>query len=118
MNILKQNIGRCLGGAEVGISPVENIIKEVKEETGLNISVNNLIAVYNTNKSNTENSLNHYYKLIYDCKRLSGYLTTSLETTSVRFFDLKKLPSLSTKRITEKQIIDCFNNRNNYTFIE
>ncbi|MCJ0951041.1 NUDIX hydrolase N-terminal domain-containing protein [Mammaliicoccus sciuri] len=106
------------GFADIGISPVENIIKEVQEETGLNVSVNNLIAVYDTNKSNPENSLAHYYKLIFHCKKLSGNLTTSIETSSVAFFDLKELPQLSTKRNTKKQIIDCFKNRNNKTIIE
>ena len=106
------------GFADVGISPVENIIKEVQEETGLNVSVNNLIAVYDTNKSNPENSLAHYYKLIYYCKKISGNLTTSIETSSVSFFDLKELPQLSTKRNTKKQINQCFENRNNKTIIE
>ncbi|MEQ7789896.1 MULTISPECIES: NUDIX hydrolase N-terminal domain-containing protein [Staphylococcus] len=106
------------GFAEIGISPVENITKEVKEETGLNTTVKNLIAVYDTNKSNPENALAQYYKLIYYCKKLSGNLTTSIETSSVAFFDLKKLPVLSTKRNTEQQIIDCFNNKNGKTIIE
>ena len=106
------------GFADIGISPVENIIKEVQEETGLNVSVNNLIAVYDTNKSNPENSLAHYYKLIYYCKKISGNLTTSIETSSVAFFDLKELPQLSTKRNTKKQILHCFENRNNKTIIE
>ncbi|MCJ0942373.1 NUDIX hydrolase N-terminal domain-containing protein [Mammaliicoccus sciuri] len=106
------------GFADIGISPVENIIKEVQEETGLNVSVSNLIAVYDTNKSNPENSLAHYYKLIFYCKKISGNLTTSIETSSVAFFDLKELPQLSTKRNTKKQIIDCFKNRNNKTIIE
>lgn len=106
------------GFAEIGISPVENVIKEVQEETGLNVSVDNLVAVYDTNKSNPENSLAHYYKLIYYCKKVSGNLTTSMETSSVAFFDLKELPQLSTKRNTKKQIIDCFENRNNKTIIE
>ncbi|MCJ0939174.1 NUDIX hydrolase N-terminal domain-containing protein [Mammaliicoccus sciuri] len=106
------------GFADTGISPVENIIKEVQEETGLNVSVSNLIAVYDTNKSNPENSLAHYYKLIFYCKKISGNLTTSIETSSVAFFDLKELPQLSTKRNTKKQIIDCFKNRNNKTIIE
>lgn len=106
------------GFAEVGISPVENVIKEVHEETGLNVAVNNLIAIYDTNKSNPENSLAHYYKLIFYCKKLSGELTTSLETSSIAFFDLKELPELSTRRNTKKQIIECFKNRDQQTLIE
>ncbi|MEN3967564.1 NUDIX domain-containing protein, partial [Mammaliicoccus sciuri] len=86
----------------------ENVVKEVIEEAGLSVSVSNLIAVYDTNKSNPENSLTHYYKLVYYCKRLSGNLTTSIETSSVQYFDIDQLPKLSTKRITEKQIRECF----------
>lgn len=106
------------GFADVGTSPVENVVKEVIEETGLSVSVSNLIAVYDTNKSNPENSLAHYYKLVYDCKRLSGNLTTSIETNSVQYFDIDQLPKLSTKRITEQQIRECFNNRESKTIIE
>lgn len=106
------------GFADVGTSPVENIVKEVIEETGLSVSVSNLIAVYDTNKSNPENSLAHYYKLVYFCQKLSGNLTTSIETSSVQYFDIDQLPKLSTKRITEKQIRECFNNRESKTIIE
>lgn len=106
------------GFADVGTSPVENVVKEVIEETGLSVSVSNLIAVYDTNKSNPENSLAHYYKLVYYCKRLSGNLTTSIETSSVQYFDIDQLPKLSTKRITEQQIRECFNNRDSKTIIE
>ena len=106
------------GFADVGTSPVENVVKEVIEETGLSVSVSNLIAVYDTNKSNPENSLTHYYKLVYYCKRLSGNLTTSIETSSVQYFDIDQLPKLSTKRITEQQIRECFNNRESKTIIE
>lgn len=106
------------GFADVGTSPVENVVKEVIEEAGLSVSVSNLIAVYDTNKSNPENSLTHYYKLVYYCKRLSGNLTTSIETSSVQYFDIDQLPKLSTKRITEQQIRECFNNRESKTIIE
>lgn len=106
------------GFADVGTSPVENVVKEVIEEAGLSVSVSNLIAVYDTNKSNPENSLAHYYKLVYYCKRLSGNLTTSIETSSVQYFDIDQLPKLSTKRITEQQIRECFNNRESKTIIE
>lgn len=106
------------GFTDIGISPVENVIKEVKEETGLKISVSNLIAVYDTNKSNPDNSLNHYYKLIYFCNRVSGELTTSVETSSVKYFGINNLPELSTKRNTTKQIKECFENRTNHTIIE
>ena len=106
------------GFADIGISPVENIKKEVEEETGLQVSANNLIAVYDTNKSNPENSLAHYYKLVYYCEKISGNLTTSIETSSVAYFDVKNLPELSTKRNTKKQIIECFENRHNKTIIE
>src|SRR5699024_8365468 len=73
---------------------------------------------YDTNKSNPENSLAHYYKLVYYCEKISGNLTTSIETSSVAFFDVKNLPELSTKRNTKKQIIECFENRHNKTIIE
>lgn len=106
------------GFAEVGISPVDNVIKETYEETGLEVEVLDLLAVYDTNKSNPENSLNHYYKMIYNCRRLSGILTESYETSDVKYFSLEDLPALSVKRNSQKQLIECFRNRNRNTIIE
>ncbi len=82
------------------------------------LSLQPIIAVYDTNKSNPDNSLNHYYKLIYFCNRVSGELTTSVETSSVKYFGINNLPELSTKRNTTKQIKECFENRTNHTIIE
>ncbi|RIO08390.1 ADP-ribose pyrophosphatase, partial [Mammaliicoccus sciuri] len=56
--------------------------------------------------------------LIYFCNRVCGELTTSVETSSVKYFGINNLPELSTKRNTTKQIKECFENRTNHTIIE
>lgn len=96
------------GFAEIGYSPKENIIKEVFEETGLVVDVERLIAIHDTNQRNPENQPIQYYKFFFACNVLSGELSTSLETADVAFFDLAKLPVLSTKRTTQEQLAYCF----------
>src|SRR5699024_4199562 len=44
------------GFAEVGISPVDNVIKKTYDDNGLEVEVVELHAVYDTNKSNPERS--------------------------------------------------------------
>ncbi|KXT81152.1 Phosphohydrolase (MutT/nudix family protein) [Streptococcus oralis] len=38
------------GFGEVGYSPTENILKEIKEETGFTAKVERLLAVFDTNR--------------------------------------------------------------------
>ena len=55
------------GFAEVGLSPEENIIKEVKEETGFDIKVNYFGGIFDTNLNEDNPQLCQYYKLIFKC---------------------------------------------------
>ena len=55
------------GFAEVGLSPEENIIKEVKEETGFDIKVNYFGGIFETNLNEDNPQLFQYYKLIFKC---------------------------------------------------
>lgn len=96
------------GFADVGLSATENVLKEVREETGLVANVERLIAVYDTNKSNPKNLPVHYYKLIFRCQVESGQLTTSYETSEIGYFQLNQLPKLSERRTTVQQLADCY----------
>jgi ADP-ribose pyrophosphatase YjhB (NUDIX family) len=92
------------GFAEVGFTPKENVEKEVLEETGFVVQANQLLAIYDTNKQGGEFQIQQYYKLVFQCKVLSGKLQTSIETSDVQFFSLEQLPPLSTRRTTKKQL--------------
>lgn len=95
------------GYADVGLSASENIVKEVFEETGLVVSVQRLLAVYDTNKSNPANMPTQYYKFVFRCQVLSGVLETSFETSDLAYFERSDLPILSERRNTAKQLEEC-----------
>ena len=54
------------GFCEVGLSPKENIVKEVQEETGFNVSVSRLLAIFDTNKFQFQSK--QYAKLVFECQ--------------------------------------------------
>lgn len=93
------------GYAEIGISPKENIAKEVLEETGLEVSVDELKAVFDTNLRPDIPQLFQYYKLVFNCTILGGQFVENGETSNMDFFELDQLPRLSQKRTTKEQLI-------------
>ena len=58
------------GFCEVGLSPKENIVKEVQEETGFNVSVSRLLAIFDTNKFQFQSK--QYAKLVFECQIEDG----------------------------------------------
>ena len=90
------------GFGEVGYSPKENIRKEVQEETGFSAEVGSLLAVFDTNRFQLQNK--QYAKFVFDCQLLDGQFQENQEIAELEFFDIKNLPSLSEKRITQEQM--------------
>lgn len=101
------------GWADVGESPATAIIRETKEESGLEIIPNKIIGVYDANRSGRPLELFHAYKLVFLCGKVGGSLKTSTETIAVDFFDFDTLPPLSTSRTDEKHINDILAHINN-----
>ena len=90
------------GFGEVGYSPKENIRKEVQEETGFTSEVGSLLAVFDTNRFQLQNK--QYAKFVFDCQLLDGHFQENQEIDELEFFDIKNLPPLSEKRITQEQM--------------
>lgn len=90
------------GFGEVGYSPKENIRKEVQEETGFSVEVGSLLAVFDTNRFQLQNK--QYAKFVFDCQLLNGQFQENQEIAELEFFDIKNLPPLSEKRITQEQM--------------
>ena len=90
------------GFGEVGYSPKENIRKEVQEETGFSAEVGSLLAVFDTNRFQLQNK--QYAKFVFDCQLLDGHFQENQEIAELEFFDIKNLPPLSEKRITQEQM--------------
>ena len=81
------------------LSPKENIVKEVQEETGFNVSVSRLLAIFDTNKFQFQSK--QYAKLVFKCQIEDGDFQPNAE---IAFFDIQSLPELSSKRTTKEQL--------------
>ena len=90
------------GFGEVGYSPIENILKEIEEETGFEAKVERLLAVFDTNRFQLQSK--QYAKFVFECKLLAGQFQENQEIADLQFFAIDQLPNLSEKRITKEQI--------------
>ncbi|WP_258103035.1 NUDIX hydrolase [Marinoscillum sp. MHG1-6] len=93
------------GWADIGVSPEENVIKEVKEETGFQVKVKKLLAVWDKRKHDHPPAAEYVYKLNFLCEITGGSLNPGHETLGADFFEFENLPELSLDRNTTKQIL-------------
>ena len=96
------------GFCDVGLSPSENVVKEIKEESGFDVVPVKLLAVLDKNKHPHPPDPYHFYKIFILCEITGGEATVGMETNNVQFFSENNLPQLSTSRITESQIHSLF----------
>ncbi|WP_050613715.1 NUDIX hydrolase [Bacillus testis] len=92
------------GFGDVGLSPSENVTKELKEETGYDVEPVKLLAVLDSNKYPLQRQPFHYYKLFIQCKIVGGHAEKGIETKGIAFFGEDELPPLSYRRNTETQL--------------
>lgn len=92
------------GWADIGLTPGEVAVKEVKEEAGLDVKATRLLAVFDKKKHPHPPSPYHVYKIFIQCEIEGGNLATGVETSDVRFFAEEHLPPLSRTRITKSQL--------------
>jgi len=92
------------GWADVGYSPSEVVLKEIKEETGLHCSVVRLMAVYDKRMHAHPPQPFYIYKLIFLCKMESGKLKHGFDMEGTDFFPADNLPELSEDRILKTQL--------------
>lgn len=81
------------GHLEYGESNEEAVVREAKEETGLNISPEDVILAGVTNDFYTDNG-RHYITLHFVCRKFTGkpQLSEPDKCTEWRWFDIDKLP--------------------------
>jgi ADP-ribose pyrophosphatase YjhB (NUDIX family) len=93
------------GWCDVGMTPSENVVREVWEESGFEVEVVKLAAVYDRDRQgHTPTYPYNIYKLFFICEITGGEAKTSNETSEVKFFDLDEIPDLSVARTLPKQI--------------
>ena len=100
------------GWADVGESPSAMVRREVQEESGYQVRVEKLVAVYDANRlPGVRLEFFHAYKLIFLCTLTGGEARPSNETSAVDFFDLDQLPQLSVSRTNRQMLEEVFAHR-------
>ncbi|WP_299742543.1 NUDIX hydrolase [uncultured Rossellomorea sp.] len=92
------------GFCDVGLSPSENIVKEIREESGYDVTPVKLLALLDMNKHPHPSQPYHYYKIFIQCEVTGGEAKSGIETKGINFFGEENLPELSVGRNTESQI--------------
>ena len=103
------------GWADVNLSPAENVLKELREESGYHCNMIKLVGVFDKRKLDKNLMWPHVYKMFFLCDIVRYEKTSSIEILDMGFFDLDKLPPLSLGRVNEQQIQLCFEHFNNRT---
>ena len=83
------------GGLEKNESPWEGVVREVKEETGLDVEVKKLIGVYS--KAEKDEIV-----FSFECKINSGSITLSDEADKIEYFSLADLPKNTVPKQVER----------------
>lgn len=96
------------GWADVGNTPTEVAIKEIKEETGLNAEIVRLLAIYDKQRHKHPPEPYYIYKLMFFCRITGGQLKPGFDMQGADWFPLDNLPPLSEERILESQLRHLF----------
>lgn len=103
------------GWVDVQVSVKENTVKEVREEAGLEVRAERIIAVQDWARRNPQDSpyASPYgvCKIFVLCTALGGQFQPNTETTQSGYFPLDALPPLAIGKNTAEQIAMCFDAR-------
>lgn len=109
--LVKENNGEWSlpgGWCDVNVSVGENTIKEVKEESGLDVVADRIIAIQDRAKHNLPVYAYGVCKVFVECFVIGGQFEQNIETTESRYFSEDELPALATEKNNEEQIRMCF----------
>ena len=97
------------GWCDVLESVASNTIKEVKEETGLDVETIKIIAVQDRNKHNKPIYAYGVCKIFILCNVIGGEFIENIETTEIKYFSLDEIPNnLAEEKTNNEQIEMCF----------
>ena len=93
------------GWADVNLTVAENVIKEVREESGIEVRVRKLAAVWDRTRQGHPAAVFSCCKFFFVCDIVGGRLRTGLETSEAAWFAEDKVPDdLSLTRVLPSQI--------------
>ena len=97
------------GWADVNLTPAENVVKEMREESGFEVVARKVAAVWDRTRQGHEPAYFSAAKLFYLCEIVGGAPRASLETSEVAFFAEAALPAdLSRGRVLPHQLARMF----------
>lgn len=96
------------GWVDYNESIASNTIKEVKEESGLDVIPLRIIAIQDRNKHNFPKFAYGIFKVFVLCYVISGSFKENDETTESGFFSLDNLPIIDENKNVYDQIKMCF----------
>jgi ADP-ribose pyrophosphatase YjhB (NUDIX family) len=97
------------GWADVNLTLAESVVKEVREESGFDVTAHKLAAVWDRTRQGHPPSVFSSAKLFFLCRPEGGQPRTSLETSEVGWFAEHAVPAdLSPGRILPAQIARMF----------
>ena len=97
------------GWVDVLESVGSNTIKEVKEETGLDVRNQKIIAIQDRNQHNTPSYAYGICKVFVLCELLGGEFKENTERTEIKYFSLDEIPqNLANEKTSMEQIEMCF----------
>ena len=109
--LVRENNGKWSlpgGWCDVNVSVGENTVKEVKEESGLDVTADSIIAVQDRAKHNLPVYAYGICKIFMQCSLVGGSFQENSETTGYDYFTADDLPDLATEKNTAEQILMCF----------
>lgn len=109
--LVKENSGKWSlpgGWVDVNVSVKENTIKEVKEEAGLDVTADKVIAIQDRSKHNLPVYAYGVCKIFVLCTIIGGAFKKNIETTGFAYFSENELPELATEKNNEEQVKMCF----------
>lgn len=96
------------GWVDVMESVGSNTVKEVKEEAGLDVALERLIALQDRNRHNIPVYAYGICKVFMLCRVIGGAFQENIETVESRYFALEDLPRLALEKNTPEQVRMCF----------
>lgn len=109
--LVRENDGRWSlpgGWVDVDVSVKENVIKEVREEAGLEVTADTVIAVQDREKHNRPVYAWKVCKIFVLCSLVGGRFAPNIETTESGYFSLEDLPPLAEEKNNREQVEMCF----------
>lgn len=97
------------GWCDVNQSVASNTEKEVREESGLTVKSEKIIAVQDWRKHNVTNYAYGVIKIFVQCKYEFGEFEKNIETMEIGFFGKDEIPeNLAVEKCTREQLLMCF----------